>query len=191
MWHYSTFVTSQVLIRPSNDGRRHGRGTYLFDNFLTTFWQLFDNLLTTFDNFLTTFLTTFWQFIFLLFDTMWHYNTFVTSQVLIRPSNDGRRNGRGTYLFVIDLQPCSDSSLRLITSHHIPVFCMFASREMAKPWAPCTPCTSSWRPRARTRPGKGFRGKRCRLPATSIGARRSTATVAPPQSTSVVPKFWT
>jgi hypothetical protein len=23
-------VTSQVLIRPSNDGQRHGRGTYLF-----------------------------------------------------------------------------------------------------------------------------------------------------------------
>jgi hypothetical protein len=70
---------------------------------LTTFWQLFDNFLTTFwqyfDNFLITFLTTFWQFIFLLFDTMWHYNTFVTSQALIGPYNDGRRHGRGTYLF--------------------------------------------------------------------------------------------
>jgi hypothetical protein len=32
MWHYNTFVTPQVFqfIGPSNDGRRHGRGTYLF-----------------------------------------------------------------------------------------------------------------------------------------------------------------
>jgi hypothetical protein len=75
------------------------------DNFLTTFWQLFDNFLTTFfwklfDNFLTTF----WQHFdiyFLLFYTMWHNYTFVTPQVFpfIGPSNDGRRHGRGTYLF--------------------------------------------------------------------------------------------
>jgi hypothetical protein len=30
MWHNNTFVTQQVFIGPSNDGRRHGRGTYLF-----------------------------------------------------------------------------------------------------------------------------------------------------------------
>jgi hypothetical protein len=31
MWHYNTFVTPQVFqfIGPSNDGQRHGRGTYL------------------------------------------------------------------------------------------------------------------------------------------------------------------
>jgi hypothetical protein len=90
----------------------------LFDNFLTTFWQLFwqlfDNLLQLFDNFFDTFLTilckfltTFWQLFdnfFLLCDTKWHFNTFVTPQVFqfIGPSNDGRRHGRGTYLFVYD-----------------------------------------------------------------------------------------
>jgi hypothetical protein len=33
MWHFDMFVTLKVfkLIGPSNDGRRHGRGTYLFD----------------------------------------------------------------------------------------------------------------------------------------------------------------
>jgi hypothetical protein len=90
----------------------------LFDNFLTTFWQLFDNLLTTFDNFLTTFLTTFWQFIFLLFDTMWHYNTFVTSQVLIRPSNDGRRHGRGTYLLLLVVTFCHFGLIILLNKRH-------------------------------------------------------------------------
>jgi hypothetical protein len=31
MWHFDMFVTLKVfkLIGPSNDGRRHGRGTYL------------------------------------------------------------------------------------------------------------------------------------------------------------------
>jgi hypothetical protein len=32
-----TFVTSQVLIGPSNDGRRHGRGTYLLQSLFTFF----------------------------------------------------------------------------------------------------------------------------------------------------------
>jgi uncharacterized membrane protein YqiK len=31
MLHYITFVKPQVFIGPSNDGRRHGRGTYLLD----------------------------------------------------------------------------------------------------------------------------------------------------------------
>jgi hypothetical protein len=34
MWHFDMFVTLKVfkLIGPSNDGQRHGRGTYLFFN---------------------------------------------------------------------------------------------------------------------------------------------------------------
>jgi hypothetical protein len=37
MWHFDMFVTLKVfmLIGPSNDGRRHGRGTYLFLNYRT------------------------------------------------------------------------------------------------------------------------------------------------------------
>jgi hypothetical protein len=43
MWHYNTFVTPQVFqfIGPSNDGRRHGRGTYLLVSnlpFLQPLW---------------------------------------------------------------------------------------------------------------------------------------------------------
>jgi hypothetical protein len=37
-------------------------------------------------------------------DIMWHFDMFVTLKVfkLIGPSNDGRRHGRGTYLFVLE-----------------------------------------------------------------------------------------
>jgi hypothetical protein len=83
---------------------------------LSFLWQFFDNclqLLTYFWQLLTIFWQFFdyvWQLIWQLFDnslfiflTMWHYNSFVTPQVFqfIGPSNDGRRHGRGTYLFLI------------------------------------------------------------------------------------------
>jgi hypothetical protein len=40
-------------------------------------------------------------------DTMWHFDMFVILTIfkLIGPSNDGRRHGRGTYLFTSELDP--------------------------------------------------------------------------------------
>jgi hypothetical protein len=66
------------------------RGDKIFNNFLTTFWQLFDNF---FDNFLTTFwqlfdyfLTAFWQFFDNFATTFWQlfhnfWTTFLTTFV--------------------------------------------------------------------------------------------------------------
>jgi hypothetical protein len=99
-----TWSRSYKFPSPSSP-TRFKKFTHFFDNFLITFWQLFNNFLTTF---CTTFwqLTIFWQLFdifFLLFDTIWHYSTFVRPQVFqfIGPSNDGRRHGRGTYLFLL------------------------------------------------------------------------------------------
>jgi hypothetical protein len=117
LWHVCDTKSLQFFFKwlPVTHKMPNDAWHYLLTTFLTTFWQLFNNFLTTFLTtfwqLFCTFLTTFWQLFdnflttfFLLFDTKWHLNTFVTPQVFqcIGPSNDGRRHGRGTYLFTLE-----------------------------------------------------------------------------------------
>jgi hypothetical protein len=72
----------------------------LFDRFFCNFWQLLTIFLTVFGQLFQKCDNFFWQFLWLCITV-----TPVTPKVFkfIGPSNDSRRHGRGTYLFVLSL----------------------------------------------------------------------------------------
>jgi hypothetical protein len=60
-------------------------------------------------------------------DTMWYFDMFVTSKVfqLIGPSNDGRRHGRGTYLYILHWQIGAATSMSVLHYSCLQIYVIY------------------------------------------------------------------